>query len=96
MAKKRTEEVSVSPEQLKEAGNSSVWKDIIKPYLEEEFQTVSDLQVTIPFEKDCDLGTALIARRIAGAFLQKTINEIDVIDNKITKDDTEQLLDTFE
>ena len=81
MTKKKIEEGKGKQERLKDAAVSSAWTEAIKPELEEALGTLSDIMITLAIETDTSrnytAGEVFIGRRLASAYIQDVINQID-------------------
>lgn len=96
---KKTEGVAVplpKEEVLREAANSSIWKDVIRPELVESLDTVRDILLTMSFESKFQAGEIFVGRRMAASYLQEVISRIDNAGVKKDKDEEDKKKDSFE
>lgn len=87
-------------ELLKDAAQSSVWTDIIKPELEGQLAILSDMLITLQIETDQSrnykAGEIFIGRRLACAYLKDVINQVDTAGVLQEKSEEEKAKDSFE
>lgn len=85
-------------EVLKEAAQSNIWREVIRPELEEAKAMVQDILITMEFEEKgkYTAGEIYLGRRVAAAYLMNVINNIDKAGKENEKAPEDKKKDSFE